>query len=70
MIQPFLFQFKQRCSTEHSIGGDFFYDDEINMVAIKKNGKIIPSIHCSGSHIPGSKKADLVKGEDAKDSIM
>jgi len=70
MNEPFLFQFKQSCSTEHEIGGEFFYDDKTDMVVMEKNGNLIPSIHCSGKHVPGTKKADVETGEDAKDSIM
>lgn len=70
MMEPFLFRFKQNCSTKMNNEEQFYYDDKMDMVMIKDNETISPAIHHSGNNIPGTKKADLEKGEDSKDTMM
>lgn len=69
-MEPFLFRFKQNCSTKLENEGQFYYDDKMDIVVIKDDQTIIPAIHHTGNNVPGTKKADLEKGEDSKDTMM
>jgi len=70
MYEPFLFKFKQPCTTINSMEPKFYYDNKTDMVVTNLDNKITPAICCKGSNIPGTKKADLEKGEDSKDTLM
>ena len=70
MVKPFLFRFKQKCSTQISNNGQFYYDDKLDMVMIGDNETAVPAIHHTGNNVPYTKKADIEKGEDSKDTMM
>ena len=69
-MEPFLFRFKKRCSTAFDNEEKFYYDNSLDMVFVKESKNNIPVIHDPNGNVPGTKKADLEKGEDSKDSIM
>lgn len=70
MEQPFLFKFLQPCSTQNEINEKFVYDEDSDMMALITKEGLMPAINVQGKHIPGTKKADIEKGEDAKDTLM
>ena len=65
MVQPFLFRFRQKCTTKGDFDG-FAYDEELEMVT--KNNR--PVVYCPELGMPATKKSDIEVGEDAKDSMM
>lgn len=69
-MEPFLFRFKQSCSTKMTDTDQFHYDGDLDMVMVSDEGNVLPAIHHTGNNVPGTKKADIEKGEDAKDTIM
>lgn len=70
MFQPFLFKFKQPCSTHFKGSSTAFYDQELDMILIKEIDRNIPAIQSTSHQIPATKKADIEKGDDQKDSLM
>ncbi len=70
MEQPFLFKFKQPCSTKFEINNKIQYSYENEMVFLTNGSSNIPVIDSKGQNMPSTKKADLEKGEDQKDSLM
>lgn len=70
MIQPFLFRFRQPCSTQFDGTSDAIFDESVNMVMICENGIMTPAINSDSQKLPSTKKADIEKGDDQKDSLM
>ena len=70
MAEPYLFRFKQECSTKISDDEQFYYDNEFDMIMMKDNNRTIPAICHNGDNVPRTKKADMEKGEDSKDTMM
>lgn len=48
----------------------FYYDDGLDMVMMEDGKTALPAIHHTGNGAPATKKADLEKGEDSKDTMM
>jgi len=70
MSQPFLFKFKQSCSTHFKGSTTAYYDSGLDMIIVKEIDRSIPAIQSSSQQIPATKKADIEKGDDQKDSLM
>ncbi len=72
MEKPFLFRFKKKCMSPNRVNHDekFFYDDERSVVMTIENGKKILAIDSKSNYGPTTKKMDIEKGEDQKDSRM
>lgn len=68
--EPFLFRFKKECVSPWRATGDvgYEYDADLQMLMVKENGKRIPAIESTKNQPPKTKKADIEKGEDQKDS--
>jgi hypothetical protein len=68
--KPLLFRFKKPAMNPARINAveDEEYDFSVDMTMIVENGVKIPAI--DGSLRIGTKKADMEKGEDQKDSLM
>lgn len=68
--EPLLFRFKKPAINPSGIGSKESeeYDYSLDMTMIVKNGIKVPAIEAN-SRI-GTKKADMEKGEDQKDSLM
>ena len=71
-IQPFLLRFKMECISPNRVTHDheFFYDPELSLVMTIENGEKIPAIESKSNYGPTTKKMDIEKGEDQKDSRM
>ena len=70
MYQPFLFKFRQPCSTHFKGTSLAFYDPKLDMILVKEIDRYVPAIQSTSQQIPATKKADLEKGEDQKDSLL
>ena len=70
MTEPFLFRFRESCSTHFEGTSDAIFDEKMNMVMVNEKGIMIPAINTDSQNIPTTKKADMEKGEDQKDSLM
>lgn len=46
------------------------YDDEHDMLVVLENGKYVPAIDSQQHHALATKKADVEKGDDQKDTLM
>jgi hypothetical protein len=70
-VHPFLLRFKTKVvSPTHATLNDAYeYDESQNMVMVKENNVILPAIHSIIQPL-GTKKADIEKGEDSKDTLM
>ncbi len=70
--EPFLFRFKQPCSSPERAQPDdrFFYDHALDQVLVIVDGSIVPVIEADLSKGPTTKKGDIEKGEDVKDRWM
>ena len=67
MVRPFLFRFRQQCTTRGDFD-NFAYDEGLDMV-VAKNKDRTPAVF-SDLGMPGTKKEDMEKGEDSKDAMM
>lgn len=70
MTEPFLFRFRQPCSTLFNGETNAKFDTNTNMVMIEEKGIMTPIIFSNSQNIPTTKKADIEKGDDQKDSLM
>lgn len=70
MKEPYLFRYKQKCSTKQTNNEQLYYDDKVDMMMIVENGVAVPAIYNNSNIIPMTKKADMEKGEDSKDTVM
>jgi len=70
MKKPFIFRFCQPCSTKFKTHKKFSFDSNLDVVVNSSSGTKIPAILEKNAHSLGTKKADLEKGEDQKDSLM
>jgi len=71
-IEPFLFRFKKECLSPNRATHDerFFYDMKVSMIMTIEGNRIIPAIDSNKNYGPTTKKMDIEKGEDQKDSRM
>ena len=69
--EPFLFRFKRECISPRRIGTkeEEYYDNLLDMMMVIENGKNIPVIDSTRAQ-PRTKKMDVEKGEDQKDTLM
>ena len=70
MEEPFLFRYKKLCSTKFVGSDNAFFDTKSDMVFVWENGATVLAIDSHGHGLPTTKKADIEKGDDQKDSIM
>lgn len=72
ICKPFLFRFKRECLSPNRATNNklFYYDQELSIVMTIENGCPIPVIESEQNEGPRTKKADIEKGEDQKDSRM
>jgi hypothetical protein len=49
---------------------DVRYDDEQDMLVVLENQRYIPAIDSTRYHALATKKADIEKGDDQKDSLI
>ena len=70
--QPFLLRFAQPCLSpgRAQTSPDFAYDDSIDLVVWLGDEGHPPAIDAAPEGGPPTKKADIEKGEDAKDRRM
>jgi hypothetical protein len=68
---PFLLKFKKEVLSprRHIVNEEYEYDEYLSMVIVVEAGLKMPAIY-SKYGIPMTKKEDLEKGEDAKDTLM
>lgn len=69
--QPFLFRFKKECLSPRRITATnrYKYDDNLQMLVVIREGKLIPLVDSDDDDEPiVTKKADIEKGDDQKDS--
>jgi hypothetical protein len=50
--------------------GDALYDYNIDMLTVIEDGLCVPAINAKKDHSFATKKADIEKGDDQKDSMM
>lgn len=66
---PYLVRFKKECvSPKRNSFDGMEYDEKLDMLMIRENGSLIPAI--DSDHFLNTKKADIEKGEDQKDTLM
>lgn len=70
MNKPFLFNYLVPCSTREPKADDtsFWYDRKTGLLMINDEEKDIPAILSREGRRPVTKKADIEKGDDQKDS--
>lgn len=73
-IEPYLFKFKREClSPQRFVAGskgDCEYDPVLQMSVTSVNGRRVPAIDSPTIQQRVTKKADIEKGEDQKDSYF
>ncbi|MFX0141484.1 MAG: hypothetical protein ACFFDN_48045 [Candidatus Hodarchaeota archaeon] len=71
-VEPYLFRYKKECvSPRRAVDvGDYKYDDSLDLMLFFENGCWIPIIEIKKPPKRRTKKADIEKGEDQKDSLM
>ncbi|MEW6604050.1 MAG: hypothetical protein AB1351_05095 [Thermoproteota archaeon] len=71
-IEPFLFRFRKECVSPRrlSFQPETIYDSKSDMMLVKEEGQYIPAIDSLSQRGLGTKKCDIEKGEDQKDSLM
>lgn len=70
MIKPYIFKFRQPCSTKFKAQNKFSFDPNLDVVVNTHSRSNLPAILEKTNNSLGTKKADLEKGEDQKDSLM
>ncbi len=70
MVQPYIFKFRQRCSTKFKSSEKYSFDPNLDIVVNTTSKTNVPAILDQTIRHLGTKKADLEKGEDQKDSLM
>ena len=71
--EPFLLRFAQPCQSPGRFikpNPEYFYDHETSLVRWSNGADNPPAVIQSGAQPPQTKKADIEKGEDAKDRRM
>lgn len=70
-FKPYLFRFKKECVSPSRAASDDEdrYDHSLDMMMTFENGKWIPVLDAEEPK-PRTKKCDVEKGEDQKDSLM
>lgn len=69
--EPYLFRFKKEVTSPTRAvleSNDEIYDDSLDMIIVLEKGQWIPAI--DGAEERTTKKCDMEKGEDTKDSRM
>lgn len=71
-MEPFLFRFKNECISPRraSMESAAKYDEEQDMLVVLENGRYVPAIDSQQYHVLATKKADIEKGDDQKDTLM
>lgn len=69
-VQPYLFRFKRECMSPRRLTGDvdYQYDPELQMAVTNENGRRILAIESERLREMRTKKADIEKDEDQKDT--
>jgi len=69
-VEPYLFRFKKECLSPSRFTGntDCQYDPRLQMAVTYENGRKILAIDSKLIKTRSTKKADVEKGEDQKDS--
>lgn len=69
-MKPFLFQYAKRAGSppESELGTDYYFNPEDDLLHKKDNDEDLPAIEIENEDGPKTKKNDVEKGDDNKDS--
>ena len=67
MDKPFLFRYKEPCSTKPVVSGNVFFDPESGMSFVYENNIAVPVIDSHAPNFFPTKKASMETGEDQSD---
>lgn len=67
-----MFRFKKECVSPRRVvvESDARYDESISMLTVLENGKFVAAIDSESKRSLSTKKADIEKNEDQKDTLM